>query len=146
MKTLSILSAVVLAGAVAVPAFAQEQALPAAYLVHKLSADGLVLRSLEAEDGAFEARVVATDGQIVKVGVDARTAELTDAYSHARAHAAEKVAPRVGAVEAMVAAAGTGYWDLREMEYKHGQWRVEAADDQGRVRTVCVDGATGKVE
>lgn len=144
MKTLSILAAIATIAAVS-PALAQEQ-LPAAYLVHKLSADGLELRSLEAERGGYEARVVATDGSIVKVGVDGRTADLTDAYSHAKPYRAETDSPRIGAVEAMVAAAGAGYWDLRELEYKRGHWQVEAADDQGRVRKVAVDGTTGMIE
>lgn len=144
MKTLSILAAVATIAAVS-PALAQEQ-LPAAYLVHKLSADGLELRSLEAERGGYEARVVATDGSIVKVGVDGRTADLTDAYSHAKPRRAEADSPRVGAVEAMVTAAGAGYWDLRELEYKRGHWLVEAADDQGRVHKVAVDGTTGLIE
>lgn len=144
MKTLSILAAVATIAAVS-PALAQEQ-LPAAYLVHKLSADGLELRSIEAGRGGYEARVVATDGSIVKVGVDDRTADLTDAYSHAKPHRAETDSPRVGAVEAMVTAAGAGYWDLRELEYKRGHWLVEAADDQGRVRKVAVDGASGMIE
>lgn len=144
MKTLSILAAVATIAAVS-PALAQEQ-LPAAYLVHKLSADGLELRSLEAERGGYEARVVATDGSIVKVGVDGRTADLTDAYSHAKPRRAEADSPRVGAVEAMVTAAGAGYWDLRELEYKRGHWLVEAADDQGRVRKVAVNGTTGLIE
>lgn len=144
MKTLSILAAVATIAAVS-PALAQEQ-LPAAYLVHKLSADGLELRSIEAERGSYEARVVATDGSIVKVGVDGRTADLTDAYSHAKPHRAETDSPRIGAVEAMVTAAGAGYWDLRELEYKRGHWLVEAADDQGRVRKVAVDGTTGMIE
>jgi hypothetical protein len=144
MKTLSILAAVATIAAVS-PALAQEQ-LPAAYLVHKLSADGLELRSIEAGRGSYEARVVATDGSIVKVGVDGRTADLTDAYSHAKPHRAETDSPRIGAVEAMVTAAGAGYWDLRELEYKRGHWLVEAADDQGRVRKVAVDGTTGMIE
>lgn len=144
MKILSILAAVATIAA-ASPALAQEQ-LPAAYLVHKLSADGLELRSLEAERGGYEARVVATDGSIVKVGVDGRTADLTDAYSHAKPRRAEADSPQVGAVEAMVTAAGAGYWDLRELEYKRGHWLVEAADDQGRVRKVAVDGTTGLIE
>lgn len=144
MKTLSILS--IFAFAAAAPALAQEQALPPTYVVHKLTADGLQLRSLEAERGGFEARVVATDGQIVKVGIDPQTAELTDAYSHAKARPAEVAPPKVNASQAIMAAAATGYWDVREVEYKRGQWRVEAADDQGRTRTVRVDGATGTVD
>lgn len=143
MKTLSILS--VLALGIAAPAFAQ-QALPVTYLVHKLTADGVELRSLEAERGAYEARVVATDGQLVKVGVDPQTAELTDAYSHAKTRADTEQAPKLNAAQAIQAAAGTGYWDVREVEYKRGQWRVDARDDQGRRRTVAVDGATGAVD
>jgi hypothetical protein len=36
--------------------------LPPAYIIHKLSQDGIKLRALEAERGAYEARVEATDG------------------------------------------------------------------------------------
>lgn len=146
MKTLSILS--VLALGIAAPALAQEQAetLNPTYLVHKLTADGLELRSLEAERGIYEARVVATDGTIVKVGVDPQTAELTDAFSHADARPAQGEAPKVNAAQAIMAAAGTGYWDVREVELKRGQWKVEARDDQGRNRTLTVDAATGKVD
>lgn len=143
MKTLSILS--VLAIASAAPAFAGEP-LPATYLVHKLTADGLELRSLEAERGAYEARVVATDGSIIKVGVDPQTAELTDAYSHAKARPSNGPAPKVNASQAIMAVAGTGYWDVSEVEYKRGQWQVEARDDQGRSRTVIVDATTGAAD
>lgn len=144
MKTLSILS--ILAVATAAPAFAQEQALPPTYVVHKLTADGLELRSLEAERGIYEARVVATDGTIVKVGVDPQTAELTDAFSHAKARPAEATAPRLNASQAIMAAAGTGYWDVREVELKRGQWKVDARNDQGRSRTVTVDATSGAVD
>lgn len=143
MKTLSILS--VLALGIAAPALAQDN-LPATYLVHKLTADGLELRSLEPEDGVYEARVVATDGQLVKVGIDPQTAELTDAYSHAKARPASGPAPAVNAAQAIQAAATTGYWDVREVEYKRGHWQVEARNDQGRERTVTVDGTTGAVD
>lgn len=142
MKTLSILS--VLAVAIAAPAFAQEP-LPATYLIHKLTVDGLELRSIEAERGAYEARVVATDGSIVKVGVDPQTVDLTDAYSHATPRTADGAAPKVNAAEAIQAAANTGYWDVRELNFKRGQWLVDARDDQGRSRTVTVDGGTGMV-
>lgn len=145
MKTLSILSALAVV-AVSAPALAQEQPLPPTYVVHKLTADGLELRSLEAERGVYEARVVATDGTIVKVGVDPQTAELTDAFSHAKARPAEGAAPKVNAAQAIMAAAETGYWDVRDVEFKHGQWRVDARDDAGRSRTVTVNAATGMVD
>lgn len=145
MKTLSALSLIAVAIAIAAPAVAQD-ALPATYLVHKLTADGLELRSLEAERGGYEARVVATDGTIVKVGVDPQTAELTDAYSSAKARPATEAAPAIDAAQAIQAAATTGYWDVRDVEYKRGQWRVVARDDQGRSRTIMVNGATGAVD
>lgn len=143
MKTLSVLT--VLAAATVAPAFAQE-ALPVTYLVHKLTADGLELRSLEPEHGAYEARVVATDGSIVKVGIDPQTAELTDAYSHADARRDRGPSPKVDAARAIMAAASTGYWDVREVELKRGQWKVDARDDLGRSRTLHVDAVTGKVD
>lgn len=144
MKTLSILS--ILAVTIAAPALAQEQALNPTYLVHKLTADGLELPSLEAERGIYEARVVATDGTIVKVGIDPQTAELTDAFSHAEARPADGATPKVNASQAIMAAASTGYWDVGDVEYKRGQWRVDARDDQGHRRTVTVDATTGMVD
>lgn len=146
MKTLSILTVLAAAAvAVAAPAAAQET-LPVTYVVHKLAADGLEIRSLEPEDGIYEARVVATDGTIVKVGVDPQTAELTDAYSHAKARRDRGPAPKVDAAHAIMAAAATGYWDVREVEYEHGRWEVDARDDRGHSRKLIVDAVTGKVD
>ncbi len=147
LNTLTVLSATVLsalAAGIAAPAFAQE-ALPPTYVVHKLTADGVQLRALEAEDGIYEAKVLTTDGRIVKVGVDPRTGDLTDAYSHARTRAAKSPEPAVNASQAIMAAAATGYWDVREVDYEHGRWEIEALNDQGRERTVTVDGITGAV-
>lgn len=125
-------------------AFAAD-ALPPTYVVYKLTADGVQLRSLEAERGIYEARVLATDGSIVKVGIDPQTAELTDAFSHAKARTTREPAPRVSAAEAVQAAAATGFWDVAAIEYEKGAWDVTTRDDQGRVRRVSVDGATGLV-
>lgn len=127
----------------AAPAFAAD-ALPATYLVHKLTGDGIALRSLESERGIYEARVTATDGTIVKVGVDPQTAELTDAYSHAKAHPAEP-ATRLTASQAIMAAAATGYWDIRDVDFKRGVWHVTARNDDGASRTLAVDDASGAV-
>lgn len=143
MKTLTTLTVLsTLAAGIAAPAFAQE-ILPPTYVVHKLTAEGVQLRSLEPEHGIYEAEVVTTDGRIVKVGVDPRTGDLTDAYSHARARVAKEPAPAINAAQAIMAAANTGYWDVREVEYEHGRWEIEARNDLGWKRTVTVDGVTG---
>lgn len=144
MKTIAALTASILALGFATTATqAAGQTLPPTYIVHKLTTDGIALRSLEAEKGAYEARVEATDGTIVKVGIDPQTAELTDAYSHARARKAEDPAPKVSAAEAIQTAATTGYWDIREIELEKGVWEIEARDDRGRSTTMEVDAATG---
>lgn len=144
MKTIAALTAAILVlGFAATATRAADQTLPPTYIVHKLTADGVALRSLEAEKGAYEARVEATDGTIVKVGVDPQTADLTDAYSHARARKAESPAPKVSAADAIQTAATSGYWDVREIELEDGVWEIEARNDQGRSRTVEVDAVTG---
>ncbi|MCR6630718.1 MAG: PepSY domain-containing protein [Magnetospirillum sp.] len=124
---------------------AAEPPLPVTHIVYKLAQDGIAVRSLEAEDGAYEARVEATDGTIVKVGIDPQTAELTDAYSHARARRAHGPAPKVSAAEAIQAVAATGHWDVRAIEFERGAWEVKAGDDQGRMDKFRVDGTTGSV-
>lgn len=143
MKTLATVS--VLAVLFSATAWAAD-ALPPTYLVHKLTADGVQLRSLEAEHGLYEAKVEATDGTIVKVGVDPQTAELTDAFSHAKARPAQGESPKVSAAEAVQAAAATGYWDVAEIEYERGVWKIDARDDQGRTRRISVDGVTAQVK
>lgn len=134
--------------AASVPALAAEAEapLPPTYIVYKLTQDGVQLRSLEAERGGYEARVQATDGSIVKVGVDPQTAELTDAYSHARVRKPDGAAPRVDAAQAIQAVAATGYWDVREVELERGAWRVKAQDDSGRMGRFSVDAETGAVK
>jgi hypothetical protein len=146
MKTvLSVAALALLAAAGAANAADEGTPLPTTYIVHKLEADGIPVRSVEAEDGIYEARVVATDGTIVKVGVDPQTAELTDAYSHARARAAKGTAPKVNAAEAIQAVAYTGFWDVRAVEFEDGAWMVKARDDLGARGRFAVDPMNGTV-
>lgn len=124
---------------------APQERLPAAYVVHKLTADGIALRGLEAEDGLYQAKIDAGDGTIVTVGIDPTTAELTDAFNRSRPHRAKGDEPKVSAAEAITSVAATGHWDLREVEYEKGRWEVKAADDQGQVEKFVVDATTGSV-
>lgn len=143
MKTFLTVSAIALLAAGAAYA---EAALPATYIVHKLTSDGVQLRSLEAERGLYEARIEATDGSIIKVGIDPQTAELTDAFSHSRSRPAKEPAPKVNAAEAIQVAAATGYWDVSEVEYERGQWEIKARDDNGDTKRISVDGVTAQVK
>lgn len=146
MKTLATLTASILAlalGMSAAGAAEPSAPLPPTYIIHKLTTDGVALRALEAERGGYEARIEATDGTIVKVGIDPQTAELTDAYSHARARKAEGAAPKVSAADAIQAVATTGHWDIRDIEFEDGAWEVAAGDDNGSMDKFRVDGATG---
>lgn len=145
MKTLPALAVAIVIAATAAPALAQESLNPT-YLIHKLTVDGVQLRSLEPARGIYRAKVLATDdATVVKVGVDPASVFLTDAYSHAKTGKAKGDLPRLTAAEAIQAAAYTGYWDVRELGYKHGTWLVTARDDNGRSRTVAVDAASGVV-
>jgi len=121
-------------------------ALPPTFIVYKLAQDGIPLRKLEVEGGIYEARVEATDGSIVKVGIDPQTAELTDAYSHARARKADGPVPKIDAAQAVQAVAATGYWDIREIEFEKGGWEVKAHNDNGRGAKFIVDAVTGEVK
>lgn len=150
MKTIAVLAvsaaAIVLTPLVGRAADAAGEApLPPTYIIHKLTQDGIALRALEAERGGYEARVEATDGSLVQVGIDPQTAELTDAYGHARARKADGPAPRVDAAAAIQAVAVTGHWDVGEVEYEHGAWRIDAGDDAGRTRRFTVDADTGAI-
>lgn len=149
MKSLCLLSSFALATILAAPALARDElppnALPVTYVVHKLVGDGLDLRGLEKEHGTYQARIAAGDGTIITVGVDPLTADLTDAFSHARVRPAKGSAPTVNASEAVMASAATGYWDVSEISYRQGRWEVEARDDHGRERDVTVDEHTGLV-
>lgn len=125
---------------------ASSENLPPTYIIHKLTQDGIQLRKLESEGRIYEARVEATDGSIVKVGVDPQTAELTDAYSHVRSRKADGAAPKVSASDAIQAVAATGHWDVREVEFARNAWQVKAADDNGRTERFAVDPVTGAVK
>lgn len=138
-------SAIAIASAAHAADTVADTALPPTFIVYKLAQDGIPLRKLEAEDGIYEARVVATDGSIVKVGIDPQTAELTDAYSHARPRQADGTAPKVDAAQAIQAVAATGYWDVREIEFETGGWEVKARNDDGRRAKFVVDAVTGEV-
>lgn len=144
MKTALALSALVL-GLSSAAAMAEDAtpSLPPTYIVHKLTGDGIALRALEYENGIYEAKVLATDGSIVTVGVDPGTAELTDAFATKTPRRAKEPPPAIDAAQAIQAAAVTGYWDVREVKFEHGAWRIKAADDSGRLARLAVDGASG---
>lgn len=148
IKTIAIaaVSAITLASAAQAADAGADTVLPPTFIVYKLAQDGIPLRKLEAEGGIYEARVEATDGSIVKVGIDPQTAELTDAYSHARPHQADGAAPKVDAAQAIQAVAATGYWDVREVEFEKGGWEVKARNDDGRRAKFIVDAVTGEVK
>ncbi|MEW5727617.1 MAG: PepSY domain-containing protein [Pseudomonadota bacterium] len=147
IKTIAIaaVSAIALASVARAAEAGADATLPPTFIVYKLAQDGIALRKLEAEGGIYEARVEATDGSIVKVGIDPQTAELTDAYSHARPRRADGAAPKVDAAQAVQAVAATGYWDVREIEFEKGGWEVKARDDDGRRAKFIVDAVTGTV-
>lgn len=146
MKTAAALAIIALGLTSAAQAGEPDAALPPAYIIHKLTSDGIHLRKLEAENGIYEARVEATDGSIVKVGIDPRTADLTDAYSHARARKPDGAAPGITAAEAIQAVAYRGHWNVREIEFERGVWQVAALDDAGNNEVFTVDAATGAVK
>lgn len=146
MKTAAALAIIAIGLTSTAQAGETEAVLPPAYIIHKLTSDGIHLRKLEAENGIYEARVEATDGSIVKVGIDPHTAELTDAYSHSRARKPEGAAPKINAAEAIQAVAYSGHWDVREIEFERGMWQVAALDDAGNKDVFVVDSVTGSVK
>lgn len=150
MKTLAIIALPALAfGLTITGAQASDPAaaapLPPTYIIHKLTQDGVRLRELELERGGYEAWVEATDGSMVKFGIDPQTAELTDEYSHTSARRPDGPPPGINAAEAIQAVAVTGYWDIREIEYEDGAWEVKARDDRGKKGKFKVDPVTGAV-
>jgi hypothetical protein len=148
IKTISIaaVSVIALTWAAQAADAGADTALPPTFIVYKLAQDGIRLRKLEVDGGIYKAYVEATDGSIIKVGIDPQTAELTDAYSHARPRKSDGAAPKVEAAQAVQAVATTGYWDIREVEYEKGGWEVKAANDDGRRAKFTVDAATGEIK
>jgi hypothetical protein len=147
IKTIAIAAVSVIAIAQAAQAAdaGADATLPPTFIVYKLAQDGIPLRKLEAEGGIYEAHVEATDGSIVKVGIDPQTAELTDAFSHSRPRRADGAAPKIDAAQATQTVAATGYWDIREVEFKKGGWEVKARNDDGRRAKFIVDAVSGQV-
>jgi uncharacterized membrane protein YkoI len=121
-------------------------ALPPAALVHQLVADGHDLRRLDYERGRYEARIRTAQGRLVKVAVDPRTGRpYAPQASWDKDGKDGGPAVAVTAVEAIVAAAGEGHYDVRELEFRDGRYRVTAADDAGIPARVEVDAADGRV-
>ncbi|MGE5547065.1 MAG: PepSY domain-containing protein [Solirubrobacterales bacterium] len=147
MKTLLSLSAAALALGLATAASAEERipatALPPTHIVHKLVGDGVDLRGLEYERGAYEARVRTTDGKLIKMAVDPLSGDFTDSRSRVRDDAGP--APRLSASDAVMAVAATGHWDVSEIEYRGGAWMVRASDDKGASARFAVDDTSGQL-
>ncbi|OAN49440.1 PepSY domain-containing protein [Magnetospirillum moscoviense] len=62
-----------------------------------------------------------------------------------RAKRTDVQAVPVNAVEAVVAAAGEGHYDVTELEFRDGRYRVQARDDDGKTARVEIDAQTGQI-
>lgn len=134
-----LMSATAMAGSSVLPA----GSLPATHVVHALVVDGLDLRSLDVRHGAYAARIGTGSGEVVTVGIDPVTGEITDAFSSVPARRDESPAPGIDAAGAIMAVAGEGFWDIGRVELKGDAWRVEARNDSGQTGHFMVDAASG---
>lgn len=117
--------------------------LPPAVILDQMVADGHDLRALDFDHGRYLATVRAPSGRLATFAVDARSGQLlpeTADLSDVTVPEAE-----TGAVNAMLAAAGQGHWNLSELKWKRGAYVVEARDDAGDKARFRVDPATGAI-
>lgn len=115
--------------------------LPPAVILNQMVADGHDLRALDFDHGRYLATVRAPSGRLATFAVDARSGELLP--QAARLGDTTVPEARVGAVEAMLAVAAQGHWNLSEIEWKRGAYVVEARDDAGDKARFRVDPAAG---
>ncbi|MBF0327320.1 MAG: PepSY domain-containing protein [Alphaproteobacteria bacterium] len=120
-----------------------ETVLPPAAVIHQLVADGHDLRKVEYERGRYDALVRTADARLVKMAVDPMTGHVIAASD--RAKRTDVQAVPVNAVEAIVAAAGEGHYDVTELEFRDGRYRVQARDDDGKTARVEIDAQTGQI-
>jgi uncharacterized membrane protein YkoI len=148
MTTTKILIAAAIA-ALSVPALAvaddrvPETVLPPAAVIHQLVADGHDVRKVEFERGRYDALVRTNDARLVKMAVDPLTGKAISASD--RAKRTDVQAVPVSAVQAIVAAAEEGHYDVTELEFRDGRYRVQARDEAGKSARVEIDAQTGQI-
>lgn len=118
----------------------------AAYVVHKLAAEGQEVREIEFDDGRYEVDIAAGDGTTWRAEVDPFDAAATPRAVPGR-RAGRDGAPAGSQSASLIAQAvdAAGYGRIAEMELDDGAWKVKALDAGGRMARLRVDPLTGAV-
>ncbi len=147
MKTTIIISAAALGLGTALAVHAAEtpsaDVLPPTYIVHQLVGLGYDVREVEFEDGVYEAEVRNAEGKIVDVEIDPISGALLSAAPAPAPQPDPSVA--VNAAAAIETVALAGYWDITELDWKNGAYRIRARDDAGSSARFTVDGRSGQI-
>ena len=139
---LSIVSISLLIGSVASAAPASD--LPPAAIVHQLVADGHDVRGIKCKPGVCSAAIRDNFGVVNQHAVNAETGKavkngITSRFVHVPG-------PReIGAIDAMLAVAQVGHFNLISIEYRGGNYIILAKDDAGDVGRFKVNAVTKSV-
>ncbi|WP_156612624.1 hypothetical protein [Paramagnetospirillum marisnigri] len=118
--------------------------LPPAAIVHQLVADGHDVRGIKCKPGVCSAAIRDSFGVVNQHAVNAETGKavkngITSRFVH-------MPGPReVSAMDAMLAVAQVGHFNLISIEYRGGNYNVLAKDDAGEVGRFKVNAATKSV-
>lgn len=147
MKTKILVSAAALGLGAALAVQAAEtptaNILPPTYIVHQLVSQGYDVREVEFDDGVYEAEVRNAEGRIVEVEIDPISGALLSPPPAPATQPDPSVA--IDASTAIETVAMAGYWDITELDWKNGAYRISARDDAGSKARFTVDARSGQI-
>jgi len=121
-------------------------AFPPAAIIHQLVADGYDVRKLEFERGRYDVQVRSTDGKLLKLAADPTTGKAYSPSATAnRSPRDAGAAVPTNAAEAITLAAMEGHYDVTELKFRDGIYRIEARDSAGAPARIDVDAQTAQI-
>lgn len=96
------------------------------------------IREIKFDDGKYEAKVVNSQGNKVKLKIDPKTGEVPKQV--------EQAASKIDVVQALEAAQKEGCQNISKVEHEHKGFEVKCKDKDNKKYKVVVDSQTGKAE
>lgn len=106
--------------------------LPPAAIVHQLVADGHEVRGIKCKPGVCTVAIRESFGIVNQYAVNSRTGQVNKSSILSRfAHVSG--VREINGIDAMLAVANIGHFDLISIDYRGGTYDIRAKDDAGEI-------------
>lgn len=95
-----------------------------------------IVRKVELEHGMYEAETINTQGNEIKIQINAQTGEITSPKESNK---------QITMLDAVKKVETEGYHNISKIKSEHGNYEIKALDKDGKKVELKVDASTGKI-